>query len=111
MGISAAIVGNLARGVGARVRDVPEASGSGGRDVPDLAADEGPERLSPAAMSPADAAKVLTRLGGQPIDEASLQADIDAGAPTNPDGTLNLVHYAAWLVRQMAAVGGGGRGD
>lgn len=62
-------------------------------------------------MSLADAVRVLTRLGGQPIDEASLQADIDAGAPTNPDGTLNLVHYAAWLVRQMAAAGGGGRGD
>jgi len=34
-----------------------------------------------------------------------LQADIDAGAPTNADGTLNLVHYVAWLVKEM------GRGD
>jgi hypothetical protein len=31
-----------------------------------------------------------------------LQADIDAGAPTNADGTLNLVNYAAWLVGDMA---------
>jgi hypothetical protein len=24
--------------------------------------------------------------------------DIEAGVPVNPDGTINLVHYAAWLV-------------
>ena len=42
-----------------------------------------------------------------------LEADVAAGAPTNPDGTINLVHYAAWLVQQMArdAKGGGLRVD
>jgi hypothetical protein len=30
-----------------------------------------------------------------------LQADIEAGAPTNPDGTINLVNYAVWLVGEM----------
>jgi hypothetical protein len=34
-----------------------------------------------------------------------LQADIASGAPTNPNGTMNLVHYVAWLVKEM------GRGD
>jgi hypothetical protein len=34
-----------------------------------------------------------------------LQADIEAGAPTNADGTMNLVNYAAWLV---GAMGNGG---
>ena len=29
-----------------------------------------------------------------------LRADAAAGAPLNADGTLNLVHYAAWLVRE-----------
>lgn len=71
--------------------------------------DTGPQRLNPSAMSPADAARVLTRLGGSPVTEAMLRADIDAGAPTNADGSLNLVHYAAWLVQQMSA--GGGRGE
>jgi hypothetical protein len=28
--------------------------------------------------------------------------DVADGAPTNADGTINLVHYAAWLVREMA---------
>jgi hypothetical protein len=34
-----------------------------------------------------------------------LEADRAAGAPANPDGTVNLVHYAAWLVKES------GRGD
>ena len=62
-------------------------------------------RLNPAALPAADAARVLTRLGGKPVTEAMLVADIDAGAPTNADGSLNLVHYAAWLVKEMSAGG------
>jgi hypothetical protein len=30
-----------------------------------------------------------------------LEMDIEDGAPTNPDGTINLVNYAAWLVEGM----------
>ena len=71
--------------------------------------DAGPQRLNPAAMSPADAARVLTRVGGSPVTEDMLRADIDAGAPTNADGSINLVHYAAWLVKEMAT--GGPRAD
>ncbi|MCE7974816.1 MAG: hypothetical protein DYG92_10935 [Leptolyngbya sp. PLA1] len=68
-------------------------------------------RLNPAALSVADAARVLTRIGGvggKPVTEAMLRADIDAGAPTNADGSLNLVHYAAWLVKEMSVGGAGG---
>ena len=57
--------------------------------------------LSVTALSVADAARLLTRIGGQPITKGMLEADLAAGAPTNPDGTLNLVHYAAWLVKEM----------
>jgi hypothetical protein len=64
-----------------------------------------PGRLNPAAMPVADAARLLSRAGGQRVTEAMLRADIDAGAPTNPDGTVNLVHYAAWLVKEMASRG------
>jgi hypothetical protein len=55
---------------------------------------------NPAALSPADAATLLSRLSGRPIAAALIAADVEAGAPTNADGTLNLVHYAAWLVRE-----------
>ena len=68
-------------------------------------AGQGMSRLNPAALPVADAARVLTRLGGKPVSDAMLRADIAAGAPVNSDGTLNLVHYAAWLVKEMSAGG------
>lgn len=57
------------------------------------------------ALTPANAARLLTRVGGQPVTVEMLQADLAAGAPANADGTINLVHYAAWLLKEM------GRGD
>lgn len=58
------------------------------------------EKLNPNAL-PIDAAvKLLSRLGGR-ITAEQLRTDIAAGAPTNADGTLNLVHYAAWLIREL----------
>ena len=67
-------------------------------------------QLNPAALGPDDLARLLSAAAGVAIDADEVRADIDAGAPSNPDGTLNLVHYAAWLVRQLAAQGGGARG-
>jgi len=57
--------------------------------------------LSPTALTLEDAATLLTRIGGAAVTVEMLQADIDAGAPVNDDGTINLVHYAAWLLLQM----------
>jgi hypothetical protein len=31
-----------------------------------------------------------------------LQADVDDGAPTNPDGTMSLVEYARWLITEIS---------
>ncbi len=67
-------------------------------------------RLDPAAIPVSDAAKVLSRAGGVAVTKEQLAADIDAGAPTNRDGSLHLLHYAAWLVREMAT-GGATIGD
>jgi hypothetical protein len=61
--------------------------------------------LNPAALSLAAAAQLLSRAIGSPVTEVMLRDDVLAGAPTNPDGTLNLILYAAWLVKEM------GRGD
>jgi len=59
--------------------------------------------LSPTALSVADAARVLSAASGQPVTAEMIQNDVDAGALANPDGTINLVFYAAWLVREMAS--------
>ncbi|MBW7905478.1 MAG: hypothetical protein LC135_03190 [Phycisphaerae bacterium] len=59
--------------------------------------------LNPAALPLADAARLLSAAGGQRVDVEMINSDVAAGAPTNGDGTLNLVHYAAWLVREMSS--------
>lgn len=56
-----------------------------------------PPRLNPAALSIDDTAMLLTRAGGREISPNSIRGDLAAGAPANADGTLHLVHYAAWL--------------
>ncbi len=53
--------------------------------------------LNPSALPLADAAKVLSAAGGQRVTIEVLQEDVAAGAPTNADGTINLLNYAAWL--------------
>jgi len=68
-----------------------------------MAEDPGKPPLSPTALPLRDAARLLSKTGGQPISMEMLEADIAGGAPTNPDGTINLVHYAAWLVKELAS--------
>ncbi len=58
--------------------------------------------LNPQALRLADLARVLSASGPKPVTVEMLQADIDDGAPVNRDGTMNLVHYAAWLVKEMS---------
>jgi hypothetical protein len=56
--------------------------------------------LNPAALTVEEAARIL----GLPV--AVVQADLDQGAPTAADGRINLVQYAAWLNRELAARSG-----
>jgi len=58
--------------------------------------------LSPSAMTLQQAARVLAAVGARYATVENLRRDIEAGAPVNADGTVNLVHYAAWLVRESA---------
>ncbi|MEW6198064.1 MAG: hypothetical protein AB1601_05290 [Planctomycetota bacterium] len=60
-------------------------------------------KLNPTALPLADAARLLSAVGGQAVTVEMLQADVATGAPANGDGTLNLMNYAAWLVKEMAA--------
>ena len=58
--------------------------------------------LSPSAMTLQQAARVLVAVGARHATVENLRRDIEAGAPVNADGTVNLVHYAAWLAREAA---------
>ena len=66
------------------------------------------ESLTITALTPAQAAKILATAASRRITEAMVLADVDAGAPTNADGTVNLIHYTAWLARETAIAGGKG---
>ena len=57
--------------------------------------------LNPTALSKADVATLLSKVGGKPITNLMIDADLAAGAPIQKDGTINLIHYAAWLLQEM----------
>jgi hypothetical protein len=61
--------------------------------------------LNPSALTPLNAARLLTKASGHTITVDMIQADLAAGAPVNADGTLNLIHYAAWLVQEAGKHG------
>jgi len=63
--------------------------------------------VNPAALAVADAARLLAKASSEPVTEAMIVADIADGAPTNQDGTVNLVHYAAWLAMKTREDAGG----
>jgi len=63
--------------------------------------DPAPSGMKITALPLADLAALLSRVGGKPVTADMIRADIDAGAPANPDGTMNLVHYTAWLAREV----------
>lgn len=64
----------------------------------------GGEPLDPTALTVEQAAKVLAAAGRRAFPEEILTEDLDEGAPANADGTINIVCYVAWLVREY---GGG----
>lgn len=57
----------------------------------------------PGSLDIADIERLLRASGSKHASAERVRTDIGAGAPTNVDGTLNLVHYGAWLVRQVTA--------
>ena len=63
------------------------------------------KKLDPAHLSILEAAKVLRAAGAHYATEENLRSDISAGAPVNADGTINLVHLAAWLAKEEASRG------
>lgn len=65
-----------------------------------------PPRLDPARLSPGELARLLSAAAGRPIDEAIILADLASGAPRAADGTMNLLHYAAWLAARLNEEGG-----
>lgn len=62
-------------------------------------------QVDPTRLTVEQLVKVLSAAFRERLEETNVRKDIEAGAPTNADGTLNMVHYVAWLTKEM------GRGD
>ena len=58
--------------------------------------------LNPMALTVEQLAQILSATGKRLISVEMIQSDLASGAPKNPDGTVNLVNYAAWLVKEAA---------
>ena len=59
------------------------------------------ENIDPTRLSVDQLSKLLTSAYRQQVSAEQISADIKAGAPTNVDGTINLVVYTAWLLQEM----------
>ena len=70
--------------------------------------DAGGARLT--ALSVEAVVLLMKRSGSRQASVDAVRADLAAGAPQNADGTVNLIAYAAWLVRDLAHREGGHAG-
>ena len=55
--------------------------------------------LKLTALQPEMLINILKQAGSRLISAEKLAADFDAGAPKNEDGTINLIEFAAWIVK------------
>ena len=59
-----------------------------------------PRAANPAALTVQQLARSLG------VPEERVRAHIAAGAPTGSGGTINLVHYVAWLNKELGGTDG-----
>ena len=63
--------------------------------------------INPASLSLEDMSRLLSAAGGGggagggKISVEQIREDVEGGAPVDADGRMNLVHYAAWLAREV----------
>ena len=55
--------------------------------------------LKLTALKPEMLVNILKGAGSRLISAELLAADFETGAPVNEDGTINLVEFAAWIVK------------
>ena len=53
------------------------------------------------ALTPEQLVDVLVRSGYRDMTLELLHSDFELGAPRNQDGTVNLIHYMAWTIKEM----------
>ena len=56
---------------------------------------------NPMALTPEQVVDVLVKSGFRGMTLELLHSDFDAGAPRNADGTVNFIHYMAWILKEV----------
>lgn len=64
--------------------------------------DVSPDTLRITALSVADAARVLSAASGRRVTEEQVRAVAEHGGLVRADGTISLLAYTAYLVKEMA---------
>lgn len=57
--------------------------------------------LNVPQMGKADFIQVLRHYGCRTITPEKLDEQIAAGAPVNENGTINIVNYTAWVLKEL----------
>jgi len=60
------------------------------------------QSINPNRLTVEQLAKMLSSAAKKLVSEEQIEQDIAEGAPVNADGTLNLIHYTAWNVKELA---------
>jgi len=60
------------------------------------------EELNPNAMTAEQTAALFSKLRRRKVPVAEIEADIEAGAPTNSADRLNLLTYTAWMLKEAS---------
>jgi hypothetical protein len=53
------------------------------------------------ALTPEQIVDVLVKSGFRGMTLELLHSDFDAGAPRNANGSVNLIHYMAWILKEI----------
>ena len=59
------------------------------------------KQLNPLALSRENLVTLLKKAGFRDMTTEMLQEDIEGGVPVNADGTISLIKYMAWLIREV----------
>ena len=57
--------------------------------------------IDPTRLQPQQLVMLLMKAGSKLATLSAIEKNFAAGAPRNGDGTIHLMHYTAWLVKQM----------
>ena len=61
--------------------------------------------VNPLALSAGDLMRMLRKSGCPQMTDETLQRLIDDGLPLNADGTLNIIEFTAWMLKEVQRYG------